>query len=273
MKTPPPIKKKNDSSSAEYFVHVNEEQLGPYDFEKIKILLEFKNIDKNTLIWKEGMDDWDIISNLEEFKIQIDLSEEEKKYPKEKVIKNQKESIGIKINSTRIDYIKLFNITSVITLVASCLALFGAVQQYIQFLNYKEIDNSYIGPFSIWGALISVILSLISIIYLIRNKTKFLMGSISLVVGVSAFFILMYTESKFRFYWRPYWDRLPEMQNIHKKKLDEMEEDCRKGLISEDSAWDRRTEIIESFYKKLDEIQEGWGKGLISEDSLNRMTF
>jgi cation transport ATPase len=66
MKTPPPIKRK-DSISVEYYVQVSDEQLGPYDFEKIKVLLEFKNIDENTLIWKEGMKDWDEIVNLFEF--------------------------------------------------------------------------------------------------------------------------------------------------------------------------------------------------------------
>lgn len=240
MKTPPPIKKKNDSSSAEYFVHVNEEQMGPYDFDKIKVLIEFKNIDKNTLIWKEGMDDWDLVSNLEEFKIHFKLPEEEKKSPKEKIIKNEKKSTETKINSASFDFIKLFNIISVITLVASCLALIGAVHQFFQFQNNKEIDMSYIMPFSGWGSLISILLSLICVIYLLIKKTKSIKGFISLIVGISAFFLLMHTDSTYRSFWRPYWDIQADL-------------------------YDSNTET------QQDAIREGWRTGRIDLDSLNEI--
>jgi hypothetical protein len=63
-KTPPPIKKYD--AKIEYFIGVDGEQMGPYDLEKIKLLLEFKNINESTLIWKEGMNDWDTLSNIEE---------------------------------------------------------------------------------------------------------------------------------------------------------------------------------------------------------------
>lgn len=240
MKTPPPIKKKNDSSSAEYFVHVNEEQMGPYDFDKIKVLIEFKNIDKNTLIWKEGMDDWDLVSNLEEFKIHFKLPEEEKKSPKEKIIKNEKKSTETKINSASFDFIKLFNIISVITLVASCLALIGAVHQFFQFQNNKEIDMSYIMSFSIWGSLISILLSLICVIYLLIKKTKTIKGFISLIVGISAFFLLMHTESTYRNFWRPYWDVDVELGAFYTETQNEA-------------------------------IREGWRNGSINSDSLNEL--
>ena len=69
MNTPPPIRTKEYKN--EYFVQINDEQMGPYDLEKIKVLLEFKNINENTLIWKDGMVDWDKISNLNEFAKQI----------------------------------------------------------------------------------------------------------------------------------------------------------------------------------------------------------
>jgi hypothetical protein len=65
MKTPPPIKTNNPK--IDYFVYLNDEQVGPYDLDKIKVLIEFKNINENTLIWKDGMVDWDKISNLDEF--------------------------------------------------------------------------------------------------------------------------------------------------------------------------------------------------------------
>jgi hypothetical protein len=38
--------------------------MGPYDLEKLKLLLEFKNIDRSTLIWTEGMEDWDELKNI-----------------------------------------------------------------------------------------------------------------------------------------------------------------------------------------------------------------
>jgi hypothetical protein len=68
-KTPPPIKKNNPK--IEYFVHLNDEQMGPYDFEKIKLLIEFKNINGTTLVWKEGMEDWGLLSSIEELAIEL----------------------------------------------------------------------------------------------------------------------------------------------------------------------------------------------------------
>ena len=62
MVTPPPINKAKNLNS-EYFINVNNEQKGPYDFEKIKVLLEFKNIDETSLICEEGMKEWDNILN------------------------------------------------------------------------------------------------------------------------------------------------------------------------------------------------------------------
>jgi|688.fasta_scaffold376373_2 hypothetical protein len=59
--TPPPIKK--SVSKPEYFIVVDDEQMGPFDLEKLKLLIEFKNIDGSTLIWKEGMEDWEELSN------------------------------------------------------------------------------------------------------------------------------------------------------------------------------------------------------------------
>lgn len=67
MKTPPPFQKKKDSNSLDYFIQINDEQDGPYNFDKIKFLIEFKNIDENTLMWKEGMDDWNNASKFNEF--------------------------------------------------------------------------------------------------------------------------------------------------------------------------------------------------------------
>jgi hypothetical protein len=45
--------------------------MGPYDFEKIKLLIEFKNINGTTLVWKEGMEDWGLLSSIEELAIEL----------------------------------------------------------------------------------------------------------------------------------------------------------------------------------------------------------
>ncbi len=65
--TPPPIKSGN--SKTEYFIAVDGEPMGPYDLEKLKLLFEFKNIDGSTLIWNEGMEDWDKLSNIHDLAI------------------------------------------------------------------------------------------------------------------------------------------------------------------------------------------------------------
>lgn len=65
-RTPPPIKK--NVTNTEYFIVIDEEQKGPFDIEKIKLLINFKNVVETTLIWKEGMEDWEEIKNLIEFK-------------------------------------------------------------------------------------------------------------------------------------------------------------------------------------------------------------
>ena len=55
---PSPIKSKK-----EYFVHIDDKQLGPYDLEKIKLLIELDKINGDTLIWTEGMKEWEKSQN------------------------------------------------------------------------------------------------------------------------------------------------------------------------------------------------------------------
>jgi hypothetical protein len=243
MKTPPPIKKK-DKTLENYFVQINHEQMGPYDSEKIKVLLEFKNIDENTLIWKEGMNDWDIISNLEEFNKHLILPKLEKKTTEEKISLDPNEQSEINVQSVKNNYTKWFNVTSLITLFVSSLSLTGAIHQYFQFQNNKEIDMSYIMSISGWGSLISILLSLICVIYLLIKKTKSLKGFISLIVGISALFLLKHTTSTYRSYWRPYWDIQEDLYGSYT-----------------------------GTQQDADAIREGWRTGRIDLDSLNSLKY
>lgn len=58
---PPPL------PLVKYFIGINGQQQGPYDFETIENMLIGGQIDENTLIWKRGMRNWEAIVNLEEF--------------------------------------------------------------------------------------------------------------------------------------------------------------------------------------------------------------
>ena len=52
----------------QYFYNLNDEQKGPISFEDLKNLISSKEIKSNTLIWKEGLEDWIKASEAEEFK-------------------------------------------------------------------------------------------------------------------------------------------------------------------------------------------------------------
>jgi len=53
--TPPPLPNRN---SAMYYVALNEEQEGPYDLRTIQLFIREKRIQKETLVWTEGQEDW-----------------------------------------------------------------------------------------------------------------------------------------------------------------------------------------------------------------------
>lgn len=59
--TPPPI------PIANYYIAINGVQQGPLSFEQIKSMISNKIVDSNTLVWKEGMANWDAILSLSEF--------------------------------------------------------------------------------------------------------------------------------------------------------------------------------------------------------------
>jgi uncharacterized RDD family membrane protein YckC len=47
-----------------YFLWINDAQMGPYPWEQIKALLAEKSVTPETLFWKEGMTDWQPLSTL-----------------------------------------------------------------------------------------------------------------------------------------------------------------------------------------------------------------
>lgn len=50
----------------EYFVVINNRQVGPLHLQDIKRMLQDGQVNHQTLIWKQGMSDWGIIGNLQE---------------------------------------------------------------------------------------------------------------------------------------------------------------------------------------------------------------
>ena len=62
--TPPP-----PPSGVQYFVLINNQQNGPHNLESMKTLIAQNQINRETLVWKEGMSDWDNIMDQEDLKI------------------------------------------------------------------------------------------------------------------------------------------------------------------------------------------------------------
>ena len=53
--TPPPLPQRNHTM---YYVAINEEREGPYDLRTIQGFINENKINKNTLVWTEGLEDW-----------------------------------------------------------------------------------------------------------------------------------------------------------------------------------------------------------------------
>jgi hypothetical protein len=51
-----------------YFYAVNGQQSGPVSFEKLKELFANRTINRDSLIWKQGMDNWAALKEIEELK-------------------------------------------------------------------------------------------------------------------------------------------------------------------------------------------------------------
>jgi len=57
--TPSPFPAEPRKFNSTYYVAVNGKQMGPYDLDKMKVLIEVGQLTMNTHVWKEGMADWD----------------------------------------------------------------------------------------------------------------------------------------------------------------------------------------------------------------------
>ncbi len=60
---PPPI-----PQTIQYFYAANEQQSGPVGFEQLKALFANRTVNKDTLIWKQGMTGWTALNEVEELK-------------------------------------------------------------------------------------------------------------------------------------------------------------------------------------------------------------
>jgi len=70
---PPPLNNKKSSPppinrEKEYYVEINNEQSGPFNIEKIKLLVEINQINKSTLIWEKSLTNWTSADEVPEIK-------------------------------------------------------------------------------------------------------------------------------------------------------------------------------------------------------------
>lgn len=70
--TPPPIRNvdtKPPPLKIQFFVALNGKQMGPYDLEKIKLLKEVGQLTRETLVWKQGMPEWESAEKIAEIQV------------------------------------------------------------------------------------------------------------------------------------------------------------------------------------------------------------
>lgn len=60
---PPPV-----PVQVNYYYAVNGQQLGPVSFERLKELFASRTINRDSLIWKQGMANWSALKDIEELK-------------------------------------------------------------------------------------------------------------------------------------------------------------------------------------------------------------
>jgi serine/threonine protein kinase len=171
---------------------------------------------------------------------------EVKEPTKTELNKNEKKS-----KSTLFNFIRIL---SIILLISSFIALVGSIMEYIQFETSKDIDNSYLGPWSAWSAIITGVLSLISVVFFLVKKTSIIKSSTSFLVSALAFWVLMTTEDNYRSFWRPYWDSDISIYCFDEMERNKIEQDWIQGNISIDSLnalekkWKNRNDSIISTY-------------------------
>jgi hypothetical protein len=60
---PPPM-----PQAVQYFYSANGQQAGPIGFEQLRALFANRTINKDTLVWKQGMANWTAVKDVEELK-------------------------------------------------------------------------------------------------------------------------------------------------------------------------------------------------------------
>ena len=145
--------------------------------------------------------------------------------------KNKKKS-----KSTLFNFIRIL---SIILLISSFIALAGTIQQYVQFEKSKDL--MFYGPWSGGGAIITGVLSLISVVYFLIKKTGIIKSSISLIVSALAILVVSYTHDNYSSFWKPYWE------------------------------WETYIDILDISEEQKNTIEEGWRQGNISIDSLHSL--
>ncbi|MAY52764.1 MAG: antifreeze protein, partial [Flavobacteriaceae bacterium] len=60
---PPPM-----PAAVQYFYAANGQQAGPVGFEQLRALFANRTVNKDTLVWKQGMQNWTALSEVEELK-------------------------------------------------------------------------------------------------------------------------------------------------------------------------------------------------------------
>ena len=60
---PPPM-----PVAIQYFYAANGQQMGPVTIEQLKALFAGRTVNKDTLVWKQGMANWTVLKEVEELK-------------------------------------------------------------------------------------------------------------------------------------------------------------------------------------------------------------
>ena len=181
------------TSNKIYYLYNGTKQLGPFNIEE----LMNQNIDLNTPVWFEGMNDWSTIGEIDELKNLL-LT---KQLPNQHIHHVSIEGNNIKkasINYKKINdwIILLFGIGSICLLIDI---------HYIftkSFYNYYEQDLFFSGDynsnavFTEWILIIGIVFSSISLIFSIIKKKSILLNIISIVIFSLCLANLYYTKNK-----------------------------------------------------------------------------
>jgi hypothetical protein len=184
-----------------YFYSKNNQQEGPFTFEEIKT----KEIQKTTLVWKEGMKEWvsaDKIEELKElfFKFPPPL-------PNENILVVKPEKSKL-YNYNEIKYDEQVNYSGLIT----GLILLGLSILYAFYFKNDEIPSSEIYAYFAIFSLLTRVISMVVVFYISKdknlNKTIWLCASF-FFPSITLIIIGLVKKSTFKLN-----QKLPEQQNV-----------------------------------------------------------